>query len=238
MADRPEIVALLTYMAQHPEPVGSGKACQVLRQAGFQVSEATVGRLLRWMDLEGLTCRQSYRGRVLTEAGREHIKRLREDQQRLRYSQLLAEQVRSRSLEDLQEILVARRAIEREIARLAAINANSEQIAAMSRLAKTENPSIDDIAQHDVEFHQLLADAAGNSFLRAALNLIRQDAQLSPVLGYIRQQVQSQVFADHRNIAEAVARRDSLAAEQAMVTHIDNLIRDVKKYWSRANGGE
>jgi GntR family L-lactate dehydrogenase operon transcriptional regulator len=71
--------------------------------------------------------------------------------------------------------------------------------------------------------------------LEAAMNLIRQDAQLTPVLEYIRKEVYSIVSLDHANIAKAIELRDADMAEMAMIAHIENLIRDVKRYWSKVN---
>ncbi|MTI94813.1 MAG: FCD domain-containing protein [Firmicutes bacterium] len=236
MEERAEVICLMQYMLNNPdEPIGSGKASQVIEAAGYQVSEATVGRLLRQLDIKGYTDRQGYRGRLLTEQGINFIKQLLGEEMRRRHSIALARQVRSRNKDDLIEILVARRAIEREIARLAAANSSDQQILQMSSLIETyETASTDAVAEGDVAFHELLAEAAGNKVLRAALNLIRQDGQLSPVLGFIRTEVHSRVFADHRKIFEAVKARNPEAAELAMVNHIESLIADVHKYWSRA----
>jgi GntR family L-lactate dehydrogenase operon transcriptional regulator len=239
MNERAEVVCLLKHLSENPIPVGSGTASELLSSAGFQVSEATVGRLLRYMDNQGYTERLGFRGRVLTIQGQEYIDALLHRENRQRYSDQLAGLVRSRSKEDLIETLVARRAIEREIARLAALNITPEQVKGMHKIVLDyEMASGDRVAHGDVAFHQVLADAAGNRVLRAALDLIRQDAQLSPVLGFIREQVHSRIFADHKKIFEAVAAKDSLAAEQAMVEHIENLIKDVEKYWTRVNGTE
>jgi len=226
-------------MNENPDPVGSGIACEVLAKAGFQVSEATVGRLLRQMDVLGYTERVGFKGRMLTPTGREYIGHVANRESRQRYSDQLADLVRSRSLDDLLETLVARRAIEREIARLAAINITPEQSARMSVIVNEyESAEGDRVAHGDVAFHQALAEAAGNKVLNAALDLIRQDAQLSPVLGYIREQVHGRVFEDHKKIYLAVAAKNPLAAEMAMVSHIENLVVDVSKYWSLANGTE
>ena len=239
MEERAEIICLLKYMSENPIPVGSGKASDVLNNAGFQLSEATVGRLLRCMDNGGHTDRLGYRGRVLTEQGQKYIDSILHRESRQRYSDQLSGLVRSKSMNDLIETLVARRAIEREIARLAALNITPSQVEQLAKIVLDyELAGGDRVAHGDVAFHQFLANAAGNKVLRAALDLIRQDAQLSPVFGFIREQVHSRIFTDHKMVFEAVAAKDSLAAEQAMVNHIENLINDVEKYWSLANGTE
>lgn len=239
MEERAEIACLLKKMLENDEPVGSGIACELLTSAGFQVSEATVGRLLRTMDTLGYTQRVGFKGRILTALGRDYVNEISDLEYRQHYSEQLVCLVRSQNLDGLLETLVARRAIEREIARLAALNLNPEQAARLAVLVKEfESATGDRIAHGDVAFHQALAEIAGNKVLMAALDLIRQDAQLSPVLGYIRTQLHRRVFSDHKKILEAVLAKDSSAAERAMVNHIENLISDVKKYWSQANGTE
>ncbi len=229
-----EIACLLKYMSDNPIPVGSGAASEILSMEGFQVSEATVGRLLRQMDLQGFTQRLGFKGRTLTDKGRDYITHLADRENRQHYSNTLAEIVRSQSLDDLLDTLVARRAIEREIARLAAENITPEQAKGLRVIIEEyESAQGDRVADGDVAFHQALATVAGNKVLKAALDLIRKDAQLSPVLGYIREQLHRKVFSDHKQIYDAVTAKDSLAAELAMVNHIENLIADVQKYWTK-----
>lgn len=239
MHERAEIACLLKYMNDSPAPVGSGTACEILTREGFQVSEATVGRLLRYMDSQGYTQRLGFRGRSLTDQGRDYIDRLADRENRQHYSDTLARIVRSQSLDDLLDTLVARRAIEREIARLAAQNITSGQAKELQVIVEEyKSAQGDRVADGDVAFHHALATAAGNKVLMAALNLIRKDAQLSPVFGYIREQLHRKVFSDHKLIFDAVTAKDSMAAELAMVNHIENLIADVQKYWTRVSNPE
>lgn len=239
MHERAEIACLLKYMNDSHTPVGSGTACEVLTREGFQVSEATVGRLLRYMDSQGYTQRLGFKGRTLTDQGRDYIDRLADRENRQHHSDTLAKIVRSQSLDDLLDTLVARRAIEREIARLAAQNVTPEQAKELQVIVhEYESAQGDRVADGDVAFHHALATAAGNKVLMAALNLIRKDAQLSPVFGYIREQLHRKVFSDHKQIYDAVTAKDSMAAEVAMVNHIENLIADVQKYWTRVTNPE
>ena len=239
MESKKEVACLLQYMRENPAPLGSGKASELLQAAGFQVSEATVGRLLRYTDQKGYTTRQGFKGRVLTGLGRETIKDFLQTADRLKYSEELAKIVRSHSLESLLETLAARRAIEREIARLAALNIRPAQVEALGLLAREyQSARGEKVAEIDVAFHQALAEAAGNRVLRASLDLIRQDAQLAPILSYIRAQLHRQMFLEHKKIYDGVAANDPAAAEQAMITHIESIISDVKKYWDLVNGAE
>ena len=143
----------------------------------------------------------------------------------------------SKTPEELIDILVARRAIEREIARLAAIHATEEEIKDLWQVQRLHHErthhSKGMAAEQDVAFHRILAKASRNKVLEGAMELIRQDGQLSPVLEYIRKEVHSVVALDHAKIAKAVEQHEPELAEKAMVDHIENLIRDVKKYWNK-----
>ncbi len=235
MEEKRQLFFLLKFIGESDDPVGSGTACLALCNANQKVSEATAGRLLRQLDERGFTEKKGFRGRVLTDAGREYLHALTNEEKRLLFSQQLAEIVSSRSKDELLEILVARKAIEREIARLAAQRITDEQLNDIKRTVSQYLSTENNKDAGDVAFHNALADAAGNRVLKAALDLIRQDGQLSPVLVYIREQVQSKIFTDHFKIYQAVASRNPDAAEQAMVEHIENVLADVQKYWEHAH---
>ena len=47
-------------------PLGSWKMCTALEAAGIETSEATVGRLLRRLDMLGFTRSVANKGRILT----------------------------------------------------------------------------------------------------------------------------------------------------------------------------
>jgi GntR family transcriptional regulator, transcriptional repressor for pyruvate dehydrogenase complex len=233
MEEKGQLFLLLKFIDESDKPVGSGTACVALCNANHQVSEATAGRLLRELDERGFTERQGFKGRVLTNEGREYLHKLTHENNRMIFSQELARIVKSRNRDELLDILVARKAIEREIARLAALKITDEQLEQMESTVSGHLNTENNVEVGDVSFHNALADAAGNRVLKAALDLIRQDAQLSPILGYIRKQVHSKIFSDHLKIYQAVASRNPYAAEQAMVEHIENIMADVQKFWSQ-----
>ncbi|HWI52019.1 MAG TPA: winged-helix domain-containing protein, partial [Symbiobacteriaceae bacterium] len=64
---------VLGHLAAADGPVGSGVICDWLRHTGNDISEATVGRFLRELDLAGYTERFGFRGRTLTEKGRTRL---------------------------------------------------------------------------------------------------------------------------------------------------------------------
>ncbi|KKM12306.1 hypothetical protein SY88_03880 [Clostridiales bacterium PH28_bin88] len=235
--DEQELVVLRAINSAD-QPLGSGAVREELRRAGSDVSEATVGRLLRDMDFRGLTERVGFQGRVLTEEGKQRLSELEREKERNRYGFELINALRLKDKDGLLEVLVARRAIESEIARLAAIHATPEEIDTMHHILDVYQRQVEEGysgARQDVAFHKALAQSARNKVLGAAMDLIRQDGQLSPVLEYIRKRVKRvTLVTDHRKILEAVERRLPEEAARAMNLHLEGLIADVEKYWALA----
>jgi len=225
---------ILHALAEAGEPAGSGVISDELRLSGLDISEATVGRLLRDMDRRDLTFRLGFRGRLLTELGQARLDELRHERERAFYGTELLNVLRAHGKEELMDLLVARRVIERETARLAAIRATGDDIEQLKRVIEKHEMSVQAGivgAEEDVRFHKLIGQIAGNKVLLAALDLIRQDAQLNSVLETIRKYMSSTVVADHKKVIKAISAGLPEAAEKAMVDHIDNVIADVQKYW-------
>jgi len=236
--ERQEYLILLT-IHQSESPVGSGYLSRELKNYGWEVSEATAGRILANYDSIGYTSKVGYQGRILSPAGLSRLKELEDKKMRTEQGFEFFKVLETKTPEELIDVLVARRAIEREIARLAAINATDEEIKELWYIQRLQKERVahakGGAAEQDIAFHRILAKASRNKVLEGAMNLIRQDAQLTPVLEYIRKEVHSVVSLDHANIARAIELHDPELAEKAMINHIENLIRDVKKYWNKVN---
>lgn len=225
---------ILFLMEERPEPLGSGHISQILASRQLEVSEATVGRVLSDMDRKGFTVKQGFQGRIITDQGRQKLEQLKRFQHRMTYGTRFLSTLESRKKEDLLDILVARRAIERELARLAAIHATNAEIQLLEAVLQEQEEQTTQnqmTADQDVRFHKIIASAAKNRVLAAALDLIRHDGQLSPILEYIRTRVGSRLAVGHGKILKAIKDRDPAGAEQAMIEHIESLITDVIRYW-------
>jgi GntR family transcriptional repressor for pyruvate dehydrogenase complex len=186
------VYEILTILDEKLEPLGSGQLSQFMYTKGFSISEATVGRILSQLDKKNITEKLGFQGRVITEVGREKLIQMRSVQQRRKFGDQFIEILESRKEKDLLDILIARKAIERELARLAALYSTEAEIKLLEAvLAEQQEFSAQKqlTAEHDVKFHQTIALAGKNKVLAAAMDLIRHDAQLSPILEYIRIQV-------------------------------------------------
>ncbi|MDT8904078.1 FCD domain-containing protein [Anaeroselena agilis] len=228
---------LLTIISDSAQPVGCGHISQILQGMGHSISEATVGRLLRDLDSQGLTDKAGFQGRSLSARGTARLDELTNRQKSIEWGIEFASSLRGHTKSQLLEVLVARRAIESELAYLAAVNRTEAAVAQLREILERQRQALDEgggAAQEDVDFHSLIARMAGNRVLGAAIALIRQDTQLSPVLEYIRRRVKSPVYIDHQRLAEAIADGRGDSAREIMVEHINNLMKDVEKYWKLA----
>ncbi|MFZ5753871.1 MAG: FCD domain-containing protein [Bacillota bacterium] len=232
--DRQDYLTLF-IIGQSESPVGSGYLSRELKTYGWDVSEATAGRILAQLDNLGYTTKVGYQGRTLTALGHAKLKELEDKKLRADQGLEFFRVLESRTKEELIDILVARRAIERELARLAAIHATDEEIKELWHIQRLQKERVahwkGGAAEQDVAFHRIIARASRNKVLQGAMELIRQDGQLAPVLEYIRKEVHSVVSADHAKIVTAIEAHNPDLAEQYMQEHIENLIKDVNKYW-------
>lgn len=227
---------VLSVLDQAAEPVGSGAVCEWLRQHGHELSEATAGRFLRELDFRGLTERAGFRGRQLTAEGQNRLAELRRQRAAAASSEELLNAIRATGLKDLVDVLVARRALEREIASLAAARVTDRDLEAMEVLLTRYEAAdaAEAAAEADFAFHERLAEVAGNKVLQAATRLIRAEAESVPIPDAIRRRLKPQLARQHREILAALRARDPRWADRAMVAHLDGLIESVQQHWHRA----
>src|ERR1700754_77400 len=121
--------ALLLILHRASEPVGARVARRrLLDECGRELGEASVSRVLAKLDAAGLTECVGRKGRWLTEAGRKYtssslLSRHRQEQ--------FTRALDLRSVQDVLDWLRARRAVETEIAGLAAERAHHGEIDAL-----------------------------------------------------------------------------------------------------------
>jgi DNA-binding FadR family transcriptional regulator len=120
----------------------------------------------------------------------------------------------------------ARRVVEPELARLAAVNATSAQFAEMRKLCSEMRraPTWEAYAELDWRFHNLIAEATGNVLLveiQRLLNGVRRFV----VWGNLVKRAAGppsdyHSFGEHEEILDAIEARDSERAMRAMLSHL------------------
>jgi GntR family L-lactate dehydrogenase operon transcriptional regulator len=224
---------ILDILSEESTPVGAGAIRQALDDRGLTLSEATVGRVLRELDHRGYTKKSGFQGRSLSPEGASRLEALREERGHTLSARVLLDELKSQGIEKILDVLVARRAIERETARLAARMATAEEIERLRNLVAQQENALrkkESVAPFDAAFHREIARISRNAILAAAVDLIRQDVKLGPAFEYARKKAASTLGSDHKAIIEALAAHDEDGAERAMVMHVENTLRDVQRY--------
>ncbi len=226
---------VLRILAETDGPVGCARLRLALRNVGWPVSEAKSGRLLRTLDESGFTRTVATKGgRVLLPAGRARLR----DLERLRTTRARHDEIlRTVALKDLTslgDLLVARRALERETARLAATRASVLELDQLEALVARHNTALANGEAMElslgIEIHGMVARLAGNRMIASMLDLILHQVSLWDLEAAILHARRATSPHDHYQLLAALRRHDAGAAEAAMVAHIDRILDEVVHY--------
>lgn len=215
-------------------PMGSWSLVEYLEEKGYKVSSASIGRILYRLEKLGYVEGQGNKGRIITKAGLKAIARAKAYDSMDKHRKDLEKLINSKVLEDFVMVLQARKAIERETARLAAENmtdARKKKLEALLEEQKAKASRGESIAEVDIAFHREIAAASHNSALLSLYGILAMMGQQSELFEYMRSKVDSTYRQAHREIFDALCDHDSDAAERCIVRHLDSLIEDVTKYW-------
>jgi GntR family L-lactate dehydrogenase operon transcriptional regulator len=228
--------AILQSLHTHGQPIGSGTLHYVLRKRGDNLSAPTIGRKLRDLEHRGLVAKVSVEGRILTAAGQKLLHKLDQQRHLENSGGKLLKLLRRGGRKDIIDQLTARRLIESETAALAATNATPEQVQLLEQLIAQGY----DLVEHgetgvkaDVDFHDTIAEASGNSILAALVIMLRSQVWLNQVIAAIRTKVGGRLVVDHEQIINAIKMHKPDLARKAMEQHLDKLISDVDTYWEQ-----
>ena len=165
------------------------------------VSQTPVREALARLDAEGLIIKEPLRGYAVKPM------------------------LNAQSLEQLYE---TRLILEPQAARLAATRASDSQIDQMERLDEALQQAstgatyreFKTFAGYDAAFHRVVAEATANDYLEEAIARLRGHLQLSRL--YFRRGIVDalQTVLEHRDVVEALRRRDPAGAERWMHEHI------------------
>ena len=217
-------------------PIGCWRIRSALQAGGIIASEATAGRLLRVLDLQGLTRAIDSKGRVLTTKGGRHLAALERARRQDSYHSHLLQAVRAETVEDVCELLTARRAVEAEAARLAALRATKPEVrqiehAVRRHIEETHRRGVS--TEYNRAIHGLIAQASRSRILQAVINVLMQEEYLQEIQSRIQRAAGGVVPEDHLLLLEAIRHRQPEKAAEAMRAHIDRLLRVVQGYSAR-----
>jgi len=150
----------------------------------------------------------------------------------------------ARSLEAVVQMVEVRRALEAEVAALAAQRRSRNDLQRIDRAVAALDAAVaagHDGVEEDVLFHRSIAEAARNPFLISTLDYLAQflrgATRVTRANEARRADFAAQVRAEHAAIVQAIQAGDSPRARQAAGDHMNNAIRRVESadptFWSQ-----
>jgi GntR family transcriptional regulator, transcriptional repressor for pyruvate dehydrogenase complex len=131
-----------------------------------------------------------------------------------------------RRKEAVSELLEFRKMLEPPLAARAAVHASAEEIAELqailNRQEQKQNQGKLAVAE-DAEFHYNVALASGNSVVLKVIDIVMDLLRETRIRSLQVDGRAQKSFEGHCRILEAIQRRDSEAAETAMLQHIENV---------------
>lgn len=240
-----ELVAL-TLLADSDRPVGSQRLAQACAAAGIDVAEATAGRFLRQLDQRGLTEVQGgKRGRLMTPQGFARLQELKATTRLKAHGANLVRAATATDLSNLIDLLLVRRAVETEAARLAALRGTDAELEEIEQQARSHRCDIEAGRTPGVNrstlFHRSVAEASHNDMLISVALLLLEpaNAALNKALEEVSvlSKVASSHAEEHLELAEALLARDASEAEEVMHRHLSRLIAPVEAHLTSLDSG-
>ena len=227
-----KMVAILEIIDKSPGPIGSWALSERLKEKGIYTSSATVGRLLNSLECAGYLEKVTNTGRSITDAGRKKLSSFYFSDHMNNQKQVLESVVMKQDLANFISVLQARRAIERETARLAAKNITDIELNRLQSILDNvahHSENLEYIAQGDVEFHTGIAYASRNEILASLYSMLFPYGQQTSTFAKIRKKFD--YSTTHQDILNALKAHDSVRAENVMVQHIESMIEGLNTYW-------
>ncbi|MHA7292414.1 FadR/GntR family transcriptional regulator [Arthrobacter sp. HLT1-21] len=129
------------------------------------------------------------------------------------------------------ELLEVRRILESSAAFIAANRITAGDIARLgAEIDDVDASSVEDLLDHDLRFHGIIAEAAGNAYLAGLLSGLNSRTVRARIWRALTQQnAVERTLAEHRAIAAALESGDAELARAATVVHISGV-----EQWLRA----
>lgn len=143
------------------------------------------------------------------------------------------------SEKSLKDVLEVRRALDALTAELACERITDEQLDRLKTAAKlfedatkevknkgaakdTKDKDATELAIADVSFHDILIEATGNSRLKSLVNNLAEQMYRYRFVYLMDDSIHANLIEEHKNIYEAVLKRDAEEAAKMVKIHIDN----------------
>ncbi len=223
---------ILSCIEEAKSPLGAWVIKEKMDEIGVEISTTTIGRRLKALEAQGFLMQCSNLGRILTPKGRRHLEHVNQFLSRSRLTQDMIEKISITHYLELVSIYQARRGLEVEAARLAAIHATPEEVEELRKntqrykLISKEGFTDAEVLDTSLKFHYIVAGMCRNYFITSILNMIlNENAQFEKKLkNPIIYESSGEYALEHDKIADAIAIGDADTAAALMYEHMTSII--------------
>lgn len=144
------------------------------------------------------------------------------------------------TLKDMEDVLEIREALEELAVKIASEKINEEQLVRLRKVAEnfetlTKGGVVKKLAEADVNFHDVIYEAADNPKLVTLLNNLREQLYRYRVEYLKNPEVYPALISEHEKILESLENHDSKRAMEIMHEHVTNQAVAVKEIIERQN---
>jgi len=218
---------ILTELSKSNAPIGAS-----LLSLQIDVSQATIGRVLQWLEFKQYIEKSSNKGRVLTEKGKIYLSKLDEEFSSEKYVSQLTSLIASKDMDIYVQVLRLRLILERETAYQAALNISNEQAAELEAVLthEMEQRELGWFGDDDNRnFHLMIAHISGNQAIEHLLKLIMVKTDSYTHLTFLQyRKIMMRNTRAHFDILNALKDKNPLASAEAMEAYIQSLIGDAE----------
>lgn len=223
---------ILKTLDQRIGPQGAGSLLEEIEKQGVSVSEAGVGRAMRALRNQGFLEKIGKQGHCITSSGRERSLKLEEEKELRKFLKDVLVQPEIEGGNNLIERLIARKAIEREAAYQATLNATEEDFSEIEKIVETQYKNMrnnKDYVEMSARFHRGILKASKIPLLETLYDFIGISSKWQNFFVGTFKIYDTPLNVSHEKILEAMKAGDPEKAASAMVSHLEDVIANAKK---------
>lgn len=227
------VYMLARLIREKNAPTGAWVLKEDLEKLGYECGTATVGRYLKTLDSREYTIHCGNQGRILSEYGKTWLDRMDENIDRAQMRNRTSQAMRVDKYSDLVDLIQARKAIEIEGTRLAAIHATEEEMENLKKsvlihyryVAEKRDPI--DAA---LDFHSVVADMSHNRFIKTMLDMLFfEEKRIEETMETLVTRERGSIYAvEHDDITAAIIQRNPDLAAELMGKHMEEILSAVQ----------
>ena len=221
---------ILEDLAGSQKPMGSWVLSNELKTQGLKTSLATVGRILKSADGEGLTILVNNEGRMITEKGKSYVKNIQQEMRLFYLNNKLMNSVKANSSKQLGDIITVRILLETEAVRRATENLKQEDVEKLEAILFRVDADVENIrlvTELNAEFHKSIALIANNKFISTIMDVLLDEQWNIENSFNVQPKYHNSVNAkEHWGILKCMEERNPGKAVKQMERHLEKLKTD------------